>query len=156
MGVEVQSLFCKHAEQCCSCVQNGAGAAQSAFVVHVTHSALATSQILLSPEQSALDVQPPRQRRFPESQMGVDPPQSALERHCTQAPVARQMGALAAQSELVRQATQLPSVALQRAAGAAQSLFCRHCAQAPVAGSHLVVLRGQGVALVPVHEAWHW
>lgn len=137
-------------------MQNGVGAEQSRLDLQATHSALSVSQIGSPPEQPAFDVQPGRQRRFPGSQMGVAPPQSALLMHWTHSPVARQMGALAAQSVSARQATQLPVRASHKAAGAAQSLFCRHCAHAPVVASHFEVLRGQAVGFVPVHDAWHW
>ena len=90
------------------------------------------------------------------SQIGVAPLQSALLRHWTHSPVARQMGALAAQSEFARQATQVESCVLQSGTGAAQSDFCWHCPHAPVVVLHMGVSRGHMVAFVPVHEGWHW
>lgn len=150
-----QSLFCRQLEHQSFEVQKGVGAAQSRLDLQATHSELSVSQIGSSPEQPAFDVQPARQRSFP-AQMGVAPPQSALLMHWTHSPVARQMGAPAAQSVFARQATQLPVCASHKAAGAAQSSFVRHSAHAPVVASHFEALRGQAVGFVPVHEAWHW
>jgi hypothetical protein len=58
-----QSLFCRQLAHCRSGVQSGVDAGQSTLDMQATHSALAVSQIGLSPEQFAFDVQPPRQRR---------------------------------------------------------------------------------------------
>jgi hypothetical protein len=153
--VPAQSVFCRQLEHCSCAVQNGVGAVQSTLDLQATHSALAVSQIGSSPEQPAFDVQPARQRWLP-AQMGVAPPQSSLLMHWTHSPVARQMGALAAQSVFARQVTQLPVCASHKAVGAAQSSFVRHSAHAPVVASHFEASRGQAVGVVPVHEAWHW
>ena len=148
-----QSLFCRQLAHCSSGVQNRVGAEQSRFDMQATHSALAVSQIGLSPEQFAFDVQPPRQRRSSGLQIGVAPLQSAFVMHCTHSPVARQIGALAAQSVLARQAAQVALSVLHNGVGLAQSPFCWHCPHAPVLELHLGAFRGHAGALVPVHDA---
>jgi hypothetical protein len=155
-GVFAQSLFCRQLAHISLEAQKGVGARQSGFDMQATHSPLPVSQTGLSPEQLAFDVQPLRHRRSWASQMGVEPLQSALLVHCTHSPVGRQIGALAAQSELPRHATHVAFCVLQSGVGVAQSAFFRHCPQAPVLGSHWGVGRGHATALVPVHDAWHW
>jgi hypothetical protein len=85
--------------------------------------------------------------------MGVDPPQSAFERHWAQRPLARHLGADAGQSLGAAHSTHAPVVALQIARGLAQSVFALHATQAPVAVSQSFVSPAQ---LVPaVHEPSH-
>lgn len=151
-----QSLFCRQLAHVSSGEQKGVGALQSPFDKQATHSALPVSQIGLSPEQPAFDVQPLRQRRSWASQMGVEPLQSELLMHCTHCPVGRQIGALAAQSELPRQATHSALCVLQSGVGAAQSPFFWHCSHAPVLELQWGVTCGHLTGFVPVQDAWHW
>lgn len=151
-----QSLFCRQLAHVSSGEQKGVGARQSPFDMQATQSPLPVSQIGLSPEQPAFDVQPLRHRRSWASQMGVEPPQSESLMHCTHCPVGRQIGALAAQSELPRQATHSALCVLHSGVGVAQSVFFWHCSQAPVVALHLGATCGHLTGLVPVHDAWHW
>jgi hypothetical protein len=154
--VLAQSLFCRQLAHVSSGEQKGVGGRQSPFAMQATHSPLPVSQIGLSPEQPAFDVQPLRQRRSWASQMGVEPLQSELLMHCTHCPVGRQIGALAAQSELPRQATHRALCMLHSGVGAAQSPFFWHCSQAPVVELHKGAICGHRTGLLPVHDAWHW
>jgi hypothetical protein len=70
--------------------------------------------------------------------------------------VGRQIGALAAQSELPRQATHSALCKSHSGVGVAQSPFFWHCSQAPVVVLHWGVTCGHLTGLVPVHDAWHW
>ena len=86
--------------------------------------------------------------------MGVEPPQSAFERHCAQRPVDKHRGADAGQSAAVLQATHVAVVGLQNGLGAAQSVLALHWTHSPVVASHCAASRGHAAAPGAEHDAW--
>jgi hypothetical protein len=135
----------------------GAAAEQSTSARHSTHSDRLVSHRGVAPEQFALLVQPATQVSTSGWQTGVEPPQSALPRHCAQMPRARHRGADAGQSEPEAHSTQMWLVVLQIGAPRPQSELVRHVSHAPVPWSQNGAMTG-GHPAAPdaVHEAWHW
>jgi hypothetical protein len=138
-----------------SALQSGVAVfAQSATPMHWTQTARATLQCGDGATQPASEVHPALQRSSSGSQIGVDPPQSVLDRHCAQRPVDKQRGADAGQSADDAHATHVAVVALQNGSGAAQSVLLAHCSHAPVMALHCAASRGHAAAPGTEHDAW--
>ena len=86
-------------------LHKGAAAPQSAPVLHWTHALRVTLQRGKGAAQVASLVHPARHFSSCTSQMGVEPPQSAFDKHCAQRPVAKHVGAEAGQSLLTAHCT---------------------------------------------------
>ena len=148
----MQCLSTRHAVHAPSGLQKSAVAPQSAPVLHWTHALRATLQRGEGAAHAASLVHPARHLSSSRSQMGVEPPQSTLDKHCAQRPVAKQVGADAGQSLFTAHCTHCAVTVLQIARGAAQSAMTLHPRHCPVAVSQSLASPGHAWAPATAHD----
>jgi hypothetical protein len=128
--------------------------AQSAVVTHWTHDDVAALQWFAAAGHWLSIVQPVRQVKSCESQMGAATPQSAFVTQSTHW-FRKQRGAAAGQSEAAKQATHVcVAVSQTFASRPVQSVEVWHPMHAPVVVSQIGAWSRPHCALL-VHAAWH-
>jgi hypothetical protein len=129
----VQLALVEHCTQRLSLPQTGVWPEQFCGPRHCTQREFATSHFGVSPPHWTSLVQPERHFCSCRSQMGVVPPQSRFEKHCTHSPLPLHLGAPAGQLALVAHCTHCWVVGLQTGCPAfLQSAPVLHPTHAPV------------------------